>query len=58
MPKDESQGYKPIQVRVDPATHRWLKEEAVKQERSMNWLLNRLIGEAAAKAQQPRGVQQ
>lgn len=44
-----------VQVRLPVQTHLALKELAAKQERSVNWLINKVLADAAAKLQ---GAQQ
>lgn len=44
--KDKSGGSKPIQLRLDAATHQTLQQEAARQERSMTWLVNRILTDA------------
>ena len=39
-------GSKPIQIRLDAETHQKLMQEAARQERSMTWLVNRILAEA------------
>ena len=43
--KDKSGGSKPIQLRLDAATHQTLRQEAARQERSMTWLVNRILAD-------------
>lgn len=33
-----------VAVRIPPELHKQLKEEAVKEERSMNYLINKAVG--------------
>jgi predicted HicB family RNase H-like nuclease len=39
---------KPVQVRMKAETHRWIHEQARSQERSANWIINRVLDEARA----------
>ncbi|WP_322470262.1 hypothetical protein SOM08_06050 [Hydrogenophaga sp. SNF1] len=39
-------GSKPIQLRLDAETHLKLQQEAARQERSMTWLVNRILADA------------
>lgn len=41
-----------FQVRAPLAVHQALKAAAVQQERSVSWLVNKILAEAAAKLQQ------
>lgn len=36
----------PFQARLHPANHAWLKAQAVEQERSANWILDKMLSEA------------
>ena len=40
-PKQEGEQLK---VRLTKELHQWVKAEALKQERSMNWIVNKAIG--------------
>lgn len=44
--KAKTGGSKPIQLRLDAETHQKLMQEAARQERSMTWLVNRILAEA------------
>lgn len=44
--KAKTGGSKPIQLRLDADTHQKLMQEATRQERSMTWLVNRILAEA------------
>lgn len=35
-----------ISARIQPANHEWLKAVAAQQERSANWLLDKILTEA------------
>lgn len=48
---------KPVQVRLKPELHEWLHDQAQAQERSANWVINKLIEEARANAKQTKGAQ-
>lgn len=48
---------KPVQVRLKYELHEWVHQVAQTQERSANWVINKLLEEAHAKAQQPQGAQ-
>ncbi|WP_086922269.1 hypothetical protein [Variovorax sp. JS1663] len=37
---------KPVQVRMKAETHRWIHEQAKAQERSANWIINRVLEQA------------
>jgi predicted HicB family RNase H-like nuclease len=37
---------KPVQVRMKAETHQWIHEQARAQERSANWIINRVLDEA------------
>lgn len=39
-----------IQVRTTAETRAWLKEIAEKQERSVNWMINKIVADARAAA--------
>ncbi|MBS0343414.1 MAG: hypothetical protein JSS56_23155 [Proteobacteria bacterium] len=47
---------KPVQVRMKAETHRWIHEQAQAQERSANWIINRVLEQARAESQ--KGQQQ
>lgn len=50
---------KPVQLRMKPELHGWVHAQAQAQERSANWIINKLLEEAHARAkQQPQGAQQ
>lgn len=40
-----------ISARIHPDNYRWLREQAAKQERSANWLLDKMLTEARQAAQ-------
>ena len=42
----------PLQMRIPPDLHQWIKIESAKLERSQNWLLNNLLREAKQRAEQ------
>ena len=48
---------KPVQARLKPELHAWLHEEAAKQERSANWILNKLVEEAKSRKEAPHEKQ-
>lgn len=35
-----------MKIRVPDGVHAWLKQQAQTQERSMNWLVNKLLAQA------------
>jgi predicted HicB family RNase H-like nuclease len=37
---------KPVQVRMKAETHSWIHEEARRQDRSANWVINHLLDRA------------
>lgn len=37
---------KPVQARLKPELHAWLHQTAAEQERSANWMLNKVVEEA------------
>lgn len=43
---------RPMQVRIPDSVRTWLKAQARAQERSVNWILNRLLEEAQKKGAQ------
>ncbi|WP_157103483.1 MULTISPECIES: hypothetical protein [unclassified Variovorax] len=48
---------KPFQVRMKAETHRWIHDQAKAQERSANWIINRVLEEARERqlaAQRPQ----
>ena len=47
---------KPVQVRMKAETHRWIHEQAQAQERSANWIINRVLEQA--RQQQQKGQSQ
>ncbi|MBO1007090.1 MULTISPECIES: hypothetical protein [Acidovorax] len=47
---------KPVQVRLKPELHEWVHSQAAGQERSANWVINKVLEEARAKTLQPEGV--
>lgn len=42
---------KPVQVRMKAEMHQWIHAQAQAQERSANWIINRVLEQA--RAQQP-----
>lgn len=54
---DEPMGM--VQVRMPVRVHALLKQHAKDQERSVNWLINRILESAVAKRDEPqlKGVQ-
>jgi len=57
MQSKDSPGYtKPIQVRVGPDIHQWLKEVAVREDRSVNYIINQVLVAARAK-QETQGTE-
>jgi uncharacterized protein (DUF1778 family) len=40
-----------IQVRTTAENREWLKQTAEQQERSVNWMINKIVGEARVAAQ-------
>ena len=48
---------KPVQVRLKPELHEWVHSQAQDQERSANWVINKVLEEARAKTLQPQGAQ-
>lgn len=47
-------GFSLLQTRVPVQVHQALKEAAAQQERSVNWLVNKVLAEAAAKMQEAK----
>ena len=43
-----------FQVRMPAQVHQALKRAAAQQERSVNWLINKVLAEAAAKMQESK----
>ena len=43
-----------VNVRLPAPPHQWLKEEARRLDRSVNWLVNRLIEDAHKQAAQAK----
>lgn len=43
---------KPVQLRLKPELHAWVHAEAERQERSANWIVNKLLEVACANSQQ------
>jgi hypothetical protein len=39
-----------MQIAIPESAHAWLKQERDRQDRSINWLINRLIEEAQNRA--------
>jgi len=46
METQPSQVLKPVQLRLRPELHEWVRVEAAKIERSANWLINKVLAEA------------
>lgn len=44
--KDKAQSDEQMKIRVPSTVHVWLKAQAEQQERSMNWLINKLLAKA------------
>ncbi|MBL5979724.1 hypothetical protein JAO85_20815 [Comamonas sp. NyZ500] len=42
---------KPVQVRLKPELHAWLHQAAVDQERSANWIVNKVVQEAKERSE-------
>lgn len=42
---------RPMQINVSMPAYEWLKSEGRRQERSVNWLINKFIEEARAKSE-------
>jgi predicted HicB family RNase H-like nuclease len=49
-----SQPMQCFQVRMPTQVHAALKSAAAQQERSVNWLINKVLAEAAAKMQEAK----
>lgn len=48
-----------VSYRVRPKLRAWIAvESSQKHDRSANWLVNKILEEAYAKAKQPQGAQQ
>lgn len=47
---------KPVQVRLKPELHEWIHSQAAAQERSANWVINKVIEDARSKTQQLQGA--
>lgn len=47
---------KPVQLRLKPELHEWVHEQARAQERSANWIINMVLGDARNRAQQSQGA--
>ena len=43
---------KPVQVRLKPELHAWIHAQAQAQERSANWIINKVLEEASIQPQQ------
>lgn len=54
--KDTKEPTTAVSWRVKSQTLGWLRELAAKDERPVNWVVNKLLEQA--RAQQPRGAQQ
>lgn len=44
---------KPVQVRLKPELHEWVHAQAAAQERSANWVINKVLEDARSKTQHP-----
>lgn len=44
--KNKSQVDEQMKIRVPPHVHSWLKRQSEKQERSMNWVINKILAQA------------
>lgn len=42
---------KPVQLRLKPDLHEWVHKQAMAQERSANWIINKLLEDAKAQAE-------
>ena len=47
---------KPVQLRLKAELHEWVHEQAKAQERSANWIINKLLEDAQSRAQQLQGA--
>ena len=47
-----------VQLRLPVEVHQWLKAEGLRQERSVNWLITKLLAEAKAKSEATSEVPQ
>ncbi len=43
---------KPVQLRLKAELHEWVHAEAKAQERSANWIINKLLDEARQRTQE------
>lgn len=41
----------PVYMRIKQSNHTWLKEQAVKEDRSVTWFVNKLIEKARTEQQ-------
>lgn len=52
---------KPVQIRLTPETHQWIKEKSEKQDRSANYVINAILETAQTNERtqqaQPQGAQ-
>lgn len=48
---------RPVQVRLKPELHQWVHQQAKTQERSANWIINKVLEQASARSQQLEGAQ-
>lgn len=48
---------KPVQARLKPELHAWLHQMAAEQERSANWILNKVIEEAKKRSEAQHAAQ-
>jgi len=44
-------GSRPVQVRLKPELHAWIHARAAEEERSANWIINKVLEDAANSAQ-------
>jgi hypothetical protein len=59
MPREKKEGLIAVSFRIRPEIRTWISVEAAqKHDRPANWLVNKLLEEAYAKAQQIQGAQQ
>jgi hypothetical protein len=45
-----------IQHKIKPEVKQWIEQQAKEQERPQGWIANKILEEAYARAQQPKGV--
>jgi predicted HicB family RNase H-like nuclease len=43
---------KPVQIRLKEKVHQWVKQQSDEQDRSANWVINKILDEAYTRAQQ------